>query len=85
MNIIKFNNVGPTVTEAAEWLQVSRETIYSWVRTGRVSYVYEELFDPHRFKATKCLNTEDLDRVRHERIVEAGQELDRRQAIPRLG
>jgi hypothetical protein len=84
MSRISFSDGKCTVTEASNWLQVSRETIYNWIRAGKVSYIYEEMQDPHRFEPTKFIYAEDLDYIRHNRIVAVGQELARLQAIPSL-
>jgi len=78
MNTVSYTHC--TVTQAAEWLQVSRETIYNWVGSGRLDYMVDKYGDK-----TKYLYAPDLDQIRHERCVAAGDELTRLQAVPRLG
>jgi excisionase family DNA binding protein len=63
-----------TVTLASEWLGVSRQTIYAWVKDGRIAYVPGE----------KLFYARDLDLIRHERIVEAAKGLEALQDIPTL-
>jgi predicted site-specific integrase-resolvase len=74
MNIVDFGDGRCTVTEASNWLRVSRETIYNWEAKGRISYV----------EGTKFFLATDLDQIRHERVVAAGKELVRLQAVPSL-
>jgi len=68
-----------TVTEAAEALRLSRMTIYNMVGSGRLPYhMTREGLQTKLFEAT------DLAQIRLERIVEAAQELESRQAVPRI-
>ena len=62
-----------TVTQAADWLEVSRETIYNWVKKGELEYYQDKVF-----------KAEDLDMIRHNRVVAAWKEAERLQAIPAL-
>ena len=78
MNRIDFGDGKCTVTEAASWLQVSRETIYNWVSKGELRYIH---FNGVR---TKFFLATDLDYIRHNRVVAAGRELQRMQDIPSL-
>lgn len=72
MSIIQYDKC--TVTEASNWLEVSRETIYNWEAKGRLAYI----------EGTKFFLATDLDQLRHERLVAAGKELARLQEIPSL-
>ena len=78
-NTITFENNRVTVTQASKWLGVSRETLYNWIRNGRISYIVEEDGTPTRY-----LSAVELDHVRHERIVAKGQEMSVLMAVPRL-
>ena len=75
-NTITFENNRVTVTQASRWLGVSRETLYNWIRNGRISYIVEDGW-PTRYLSA-------VDHIRHERIVAKGQELDKLQRVARL-
>lgn len=77
-NTITFENNRVTVTQASRWLGVSRETLYNWIRSGRISYIVENGWP------TRYLSAVELDHVRHERIVAKGQEMSVLMAVPRL-